>query len=180
MLHFVNVPPVPLLFYGDDHPSLPIFPCPSRTSDHLTHTSQPKNSSIQGSEHFRSDDIASANRQPSVLTAWKTFAALMIFSSPKYTSCLSDGVVVTGFKKSLKHCLHLVKTYSSLLRKTPIWSLMDLSGTVVLNLSYRIHRFNCYSQIKSPLRNLVCKEHFYISTLRRETKLFTTDKLFGL
>ena len=40
--------------------------------------------------------------------------------------------------------------------------------TVVLNFFYHMHPFNCYSQINSPLRNLVCNEHFYIRTLRRE------------
>jgi len=48
---------------------------------------------------------------------------------------------------------------------------------VVLNLFYPMRPVNRYSQIKPPLKNLVCKEHFYISTLRRETKLFTIDKL---
>ena len=48
---------------------------------------------------------------------------------------------------------------------------------MVLNLFYLMHPFNRYSQMKSPLRNLVCKEHFNISTLRRETELFTVDKL---
>jgi len=48
---------------------------------------------------------------------------------------------------------------------------------VVLKFFYPMHPFNCFSQIKSPIGNLVYKEHFYISTLRRETKLFTIDKL---
>ena len=45
--------PVSFIVYGDDHTSLPIFRCSSRTPGHLTklaHTS--KNSLIQGSEHF--------------------------------------------------------------------------------------------------------------------------------
>jgi len=48
---------------------------------------------------------------------------------------------------------------------------------VVLNLFHPMHPFSHYSQIKPPLTNLVSKEHYYISTLRRETKLFTIDKL---
>ena len=51
---------------------------------------------------------------------------------------------------------------------------------VVLILFYPMNPFNPYSQIKSPLRNLVCKKHFYIGALRKETKLFTIDKLFSL
>jgi len=35
---------ISLLVHGDDHSSLPIFWCPSRTSYHLTDVSQPKNS----------------------------------------------------------------------------------------------------------------------------------------
>jgi len=55
------------------------------------------------------------------------------------------------------------------------------SSAVVLNLFDPVHPFNCYSQIKfPPYKNLVSKEHFCISTLKRETKLFTIDKLFGL
>ena len=45
--------PVYLCVYGADHPILPIFRCSLWTSSHLTHTSQPINSSIQGFEHAR-------------------------------------------------------------------------------------------------------------------------------
>ena len=37
---------------------------------------------------------------------------------------------------------------------------------VVLNLFYLMYPLNRYSHIKSPLRNIVCKEHFYIGILR--------------
>jgi len=42
-----------------------------------------------------------------------------------------------------------------------------------------MHPFNRYSQIKSTLRNLVCKEHFYISTSRRETQFFPIDYILN-
>ena len=59
-----------------------------------------------------------------------------------------------------------------------LWMMLhNTTRTVVLNLFHPVHPFNRYSQLKSPLRNLVCKEHFYISTIRRETKLFPVDKL---
>jgi len=41
--------PVSLLVYGD-HPNFPTFWCPPKTPDHLTHTSQPKNSEGQWKE----------------------------------------------------------------------------------------------------------------------------------
>jgi len=75
---------------------------PDRTPGHMTHTGQPKNSSIQGIEHFKSGVIAAF----SVLTATKTLPAGMVYSSRKCTSCASGGVVVTGFKWSLKYSLH--------------------------------------------------------------------------
>jgi len=54
---------------------------------------------------------------------------------------------------------------------------MELSLDHKLYLFYLMDPFNRYSQVKSPLRSLVCKTHFYISTLRKETKLFIIDKL---
>jgi len=48
----------------------------------------------------------------------------MVFSSPKCTSFMSDGVIATGFKRSLKCSLLLPTISSSLLRKTPSFSLM--------------------------------------------------------
>ena len=51
----VTFTPPSLSVHGDDHNSLPIFRCSSRRSSHLTHTSQPNNSSIHGLEHFTSD-----------------------------------------------------------------------------------------------------------------------------
>ena len=48
----------------------------------------------------------------------------MVFSSPKCISFMSDGVIATGFKRSLKCSLLLPTISSSLLRKTPSFSLM--------------------------------------------------------
>jgi len=55
---FFHVSP---LVYVDDHPSFPIFQYLSRTPGHLTQTNQPKNSSIHGFEHFRSDFLATCS-----------------------------------------------------------------------------------------------------------------------
>ena len=63
----------------------------------------------------------------SVLTARETLAAVTVFSFPKYTSCAFGGVIVTGFKISFKHYLHLPKMSCSLLSKTLFKSLMDLA-----------------------------------------------------
>jgi len=52
---------VSLFACWNDHENLPIFRCPSRTPGHLTHTSQPMNSSVQGFEHFMSDFIAACS-----------------------------------------------------------------------------------------------------------------------
>jgi len=54
--------PISILEYGNDHPSVPIFRWPSRTPGHTTHTSQSKNSSIQGFEHFTSDFTTACSR----------------------------------------------------------------------------------------------------------------------
>jgi len=73
--------PISLLVYGDNHPSLPMFLCPSRTLEHLTHMIQPKNLSVQGFEH--SSPISSqtvAFTAFRVLTAGKTSSAVMVFS----------------------------------------------------------------------------------------------------
>jgi len=60
------------------------------------------------------------------LTSRKTWAEVIVFSSPKCTSCVSDGVRLNGFERSLKYS-HVPMIFSSLLSKTPFWSLMDLA-----------------------------------------------------
>ena len=113
--------------YGDDHPLLPIFRCPSRTSGHLTYTSQPKNSSILGFEHFRSDFTAAC-----CLSSLKGFDSSEDFGCSDSTFllqiffCVCDSVRVTGFGRSLKCSLHLPRLSSSLLSKASFWTLMDL------------------------------------------------------
>ena len=66
--------------------------------------------------------------QPSVF--WQSrmsSVSVVIFSSPKCTSCVSDGeILVTAFKRSIKYSVHLPRMSSSLLSKTTIWPLMDL------------------------------------------------------
>ena len=112
---------------GDDHPTLPIVRCSSRTPGHLTYTSQPKNSltkalSISG----RISSQPAAFPVFSILTARETSAALRVFFHPKCTSCVFGGVTVTGFKRFLKYSLHLPRMSFSLLRKAPFWFSMDL------------------------------------------------------
>jgi len=53
--------------------------------------------------------------------------AVMVFSSPKCTSCVFGSVIVTSFKRSLKYSLHLPRLSFSFLSKTPFWSLIDLA-----------------------------------------------------
>jgi len=65
-----------LLVYGDDHPSLSIFRCPSRTPGHLTHVTQRKNSYVQVFEQ------PAAFPAFSVLTAGRTSVAVMVVFSP--------------------------------------------------------------------------------------------------
>ena len=59
----------------------------------------------------------------------------------------------------LQHDVMCYLPYIALLTST------ILPNPVVLNLFYLMHPFNPYSQINSPLRNLVYKKCFYISTL---------------
>jgi len=40
---------------------------------------------------------------------------------------VSDGMSVTGFKRSLNYSIHLPSMCSSLLSRTPFWPLMDLA-----------------------------------------------------
>jgi len=61
-----------------------------------------------------------------VLTARKTLTALMLFCATKRISCVSGGVIVTGFKRSLKYSPDLPRMSSSSLSKTPFSSLMGL------------------------------------------------------
>ena len=118
--------PVSFLVCGNDHPSLQIFRWPARTPGHLSPTSQPKNSSIRVFEHFRWNFVSSQPAAFNVSAARKTSAAAMEFSSPKCTSCVSKVVIVTGFKRSLKHSLHHPRMSCPLLSKTLFWSPMDL------------------------------------------------------
>jgi len=55
-------------------------------------------------------------------------ASVMVFSSPKCTSCVSNGVEVTRFKRPLKYFfLRFLRTSSSLISRTSFPWLMDLS-----------------------------------------------------
>jgi len=115
-------------------PSLPIFWCSSRTPDHLTHASQSKDSfPVQGFEHFRSDFTTT-------YSLWCTSTIEMVFSSPNVPRVCSAGVIVTGFKRSLKYSLQLSRMSFSFLSKTPFSSLMDLS---LWNLFQRRSRMVC-------------------------------------
>jgi len=81
-----------LLVYGDDHPSFPTFRCPSRTPGQLTHMNKPKNSfSVQDFEHFRSDFIEACSIFSALITI-KTSLAVMVFSTPKCNSSVSNGM----------------------------------------------------------------------------------------
>ena len=92
-----------------------------------THEST-KGLAIQGFGHFRSDFIATCSIPSlSVVTARKTLVAMMIFSYPKCASCVSDGVIVIGFKRPLKYSLHLPRMFSSLLSMTLYWSSINLA-----------------------------------------------------
>jgi len=73
--------------YGDDHHSLPIFCCASRTPGHVALINKPKSSSVQGFEHFWSDST-SAFPAFSDLTAWKTSAVMMWFPSQMAFLCV--------------------------------------------------------------------------------------------
>ena len=77
-------------------------------------------------EHFRSGFITALTAF-SNLTARKTSAAVITFSFCNSTSFVSDGVIVTGFKRSLKNSHHLLRMFSLFLSKTPFWSLTVLS-----------------------------------------------------
>jgi len=63
-----------------------------------------------------------------VFPALTRLASVMVFSSPKCTSCVSNGVEVTRFKRPLKYFfLRFLRTSSSLLSRTSFLWLMDLS-----------------------------------------------------
>ena len=65
--------------------------------------------------------------QPVVFPAYKalkpkrTSVADVLSSSPKYSSCVPDGVMGTGFERSLKYYQRLSIIFALLLRKTPFW-----------------------------------------------------------
>jgi len=105
--------------------SLLIFWCPSGIPGHLTHTSQPKKC-LYATRHrpFRSDFI---QRFFHILTVRKILSAVIVFFIFKFTSCVSNGIMVTSFKRSLKYSLHLRKMFSSLLKKKHFGLLMDIA-----------------------------------------------------
>jgi len=98
------------LVYGDDHFNLSNFRCLPRKPDHLTHTSRPKSSFV---EALRISNRISSQRVTfsACSVDRRNSAVVMVFSSHKCTSCVSDGVIVTGFETSLKYPLHLPSMY---------------------------------------------------------------------
>jgi len=107
---------VSLFVYGNDHTSLPIFRCLSHQAT-CTHSnpqnnineerrlkspviSQPVAFLIEGFEYFRSELIAA--RSLWCLDGYRrTLAAVMVLSSPKCTSRVSNDMIVTAGLKNI-------------------------------------------------------------------------------
>jgi len=85
----------------------------------------------------------------SVLTTRKTSVAVMEFSSPKCTWCLSGDVILARTKDSLKYSLHLPRMSASLLSKAAFWYLMD---PAVWNLLPRRRRMVCHKTLLQGCR----------------------------
>lgn len=107
--------PVSNFAYWDDYPSWPILLCPPATPGHLAHRGQPKKSFFSFSGRTSSQPPA----QPafSVITA-RVFHA----NAPR----ISDGLIGTANKISLKYSLHLLRMSFSMLGRTKAWYVMDL------------------------------------------------------
>ena len=83
------------------------FPVPSQNTRPLNiHEEAPMNPNYKVLNiSSRTSSQPAASPALSVLTARKTSTAVISFSSPKRTSCLSDGVIVSRFKISLEYSL---------------------------------------------------------------------------
>ena len=94
---------VALLVYLYDHPNLLLVRCPSRLPDHVTHTCKPKNLSVHGFAHF----IAACHLHR---FQWfdnyrkRTWAAFMVYSFPKCTFRVFNGMTVAVFNRSFEYC----------------------------------------------------------------------------
>ena len=87
--------PVSFFVHRDDHPSLPIFRCFSRTPDHLTHTSQRKNSfeiDERNFKHYESNWISSYKGEET----WKN-------NSPVNTRLVTKTWDTRNFSQNISH-----------------------------------------------------------------------------
>jgi len=89
-----------------------------------------------------------------------------------------------GKKNSAMIVKHVISaSFTQWLKYGPFCSTLQIRCTKRLWQWFSTYFIPCtpltviHSWTPPPLRNLVCKEHFYISTLRKEAKLFAIDKL---